>query len=368
MNKAIVGQPTSEIAPLTGIRGFAALWLVLYHLFPLFRQEFPGADLAQNFVRFGYLAVDLFAILSGFIIAYTYCDRLKHPSFKEMRRYLWFRFARTYPTHFFVLCLFVMVMIYDQGWNALVLLSGDPAFLRQLFLLNGVGFEDQWAWNAPTWSLSSEWVCYLLFPVFAPLLMRIRSGRVACVLAVAVLAVIGWGMNRASFPMFAAVLGGPPLLRITGAFAIGCLLYRVHAAGLFRNLPMGWIGLYAFLGTMGMILYATDIGLINRFSFVMFAPSIIVGFAVLVLALADSTEGVAWFFAYPLVAYLGKISYSVYLFHWLIITRIQLDVWLGVPQGWQTMVRLGTVIAVSVLAYHLIERPSRNGLRRIRLT
>ena len=259
MTKEIVGQPNSDILPLTGIRGFAALWLVLYHLFPLFRQEFPDALLAQNFVRFGYLAVDLFAILSGFIIAYTYCDRLQVPSFEAIRRYLWFRFARTYPTHLFVLCLFVLLFIYDSGWQALGSLSADPAFLRQLFMLNGVGFENQWAWNAPTWSLSSEWFCYLLFLLLVPLLMRIKSGWTAMALIFAVIVATSWAMNRAGFPVFAAVLGWPPLIRIIGAFVIGCLLYRVHASGLVRSLPMGWVGSCAFLLTMGMIVFATDV-------------------------------------------------------------------------------------------------------------
>ena len=76
------------IAPLSGIRGFAAIWVVLYHLRPTIKAAYPEFVPLHNFVNAGYLGVDLFSFLSGFIIAYTYSEKLGTPDMAATGRYL----------------------------------------------------------------------------------------------------------------------------------------------------------------------------------------------------------------------------------------------------------------------------------------
>ena len=81
-----------ELKPLTSIRGLAAIWVVFFH----YNRTF---ELSQM----GYLGVDLFFILSGFIISYVYMDKFSSSELvsKNIKRFLALRLARIYPLHIF---------------------------------------------------------------------------------------------------------------------------------------------------------------------------------------------------------------------------------------------------------------------------
>src|SRR5689334_9429569 len=94
-----------ESRALTGIRGVAALWVVLFHL----PNPLAGTAFAQVLSR-GYLGVDLFFILSGFVLSYAYRDALpEKPMVRQALRFYAVRLARIYPLHVFVLALFVTI-------------------------------------------------------------------------------------------------------------------------------------------------------------------------------------------------------------------------------------------------------------------
>lgn len=174
-----------EIPPLTGIRGLAAVWVVLYHYRFAIEAYAPEATFLHQFIYSGYLGVDLFAILSGFIISYTYSNRLSKFNLEDSIYFIWLRFVRTYPLHLFVLFLFVLQFTASRGIDSLAVLPYDSSFIRQLFLINSLGLETEWRWNAPSWSLSAEWICYLLFPLYSILLNKLRTGRTHLALIIA---------------------------------------------------------------------------------------------------------------------------------------------------------------------------------------
>ena len=343
-------RDSRAIATLTGVRGFAALWVVLYHLRIVFFQAYPEWTALNRIIQTGYLGLDIFALLSGFIIAYTYCERLQSPSWPSTRRYLWLRFVRTYPLHVFILGLFVSVFVLQRGWHSIVVIPYDASFLRQLFLLNGFGLEDRWEWNVVTWSLSSEWVCYLAFPLIAPHLMRIKSGVVAAVLAALTLVTTAYGLQMVAHEDFNAGLDWG-LLRIGGEFFTGCWLYRIHASGFTARWPMGWLGLLA-IGVSFTVLLYTDL-----------IPIAIAGFAAVVLALAHNQAPLSLLFANRLVIYLGEISYSIYMLHWLVVFNIDKLGLGGVPLLWLPAVLVGIILIGSALTYHLVEQTTRRSLR-----
>jgi peptidoglycan/LPS O-acetylase OafA/YrhL len=107
------------------------------------------------------------------------------------------------------------------------------------------------------------------------------------------------------------------------------------------------------------------VGLSSRAAYVSYAPSILVGFAVLILSLARNERPIAGLFGNPVMHYLGRISYSVYLVHWLVLTNVPVENWLTIPEGTLTVVRILSVIVAAVLLHHLIEQPSRRRLRRM---
>ena len=344
---------TQTIGSLTGIRGFAALWVVLYHARKEIALNLPDWPQLNRLVNSGYLGVDLFAFLSGFVIAYTYCERLRSPSWPSMRRYLWLRLVRTYPLHLFVLILYLLVSADLNGWQSWLAIPSDLTFVRQLFLLHGLGLEHQFAWNVPSWSLSSEWACYLLFPAVAPLLIRINSGLVALLLAMATLGLTVWSLTLLGLPRIEAANLNWGVVRIGGVFFTGCWLYRIHSSGLTTGWPMGWIGLQAIALAIASILRTQSEALT------------VAAFALLILCLAQNEQPMRMFFANRVSVYLGEISFSIYMLHWLVLQNASHWGLLALPGHWQLPVVLTVILVGASLSYQLVEQTARRRLRNL---
>jgi peptidoglycan/LPS O-acetylase OafA/YrhL len=154
-----------EITDLTVCRGLLAFWVFIYHvnLHTLFSDHMgPAAGVLIH----GYLGVDGFFVLSGLILAFV------HPEFKKSLKFS-FRFwgkrlARIYPVH--LATILILLGLLAAG-RAVGMAPADPqrfgalALLENLLLVHGWGFGGQWDWNYPSWSVSSEWAGYLLFPL-----------------------------------------------------------------------------------------------------------------------------------------------------------------------------------------------------------
>jgi peptidoglycan/LPS O-acetylase OafA/YrhL len=113
----------------------------------------------------------------------TYSKRLESFALAPTLRFLSLRLARMYPLVLFVLVLLAIGRLARYGPEVTANLILGKGFWLQVLMLNGWGLESDWAWNVPSWSVSSEWLCYLLFPLVAPLIGRIRNGALAMVLA-----------------------------------------------------------------------------------------------------------------------------------------------------------------------------------------
>ena len=229
------------IAPLTGVRAFAALWVVFYHLRPTVQSIFPGAHGLHAFLAFGYLGVDLFAFLSGFVIAYNYSDRVSLARPREIGAFLWIRGARILPLHWFLLLALLAARLTIPGFGGLPADAGHWGlgdFLQHALLVHGWGVAQQLAWNVPSWTVSAEWLCYLLFPLMAVGVSRVRDGAVALVAAAATLGATKVALDATGFSDFSANRSWGAL-RIGGEFLTGCLLWRGFALGRFERGPWG---------------------------------------------------------------------------------------------------------------------------------
>lgn len=163
----------SDTRHLDGLRIIAAVGVVLLH-YSEYAKSNEAAHVVFEHIQHFNLFVDLFFAISGFVIAKQYLDKVG--GYRATTRFLWRRIARIYPLHLLTLSFYLVIAAALQlglarGENpARYPLSDIPA---QLLMLHAV-FGERLTFNFPSWSLSAEMVCYLLFPLLAAVLSKHR--------------------------------------------------------------------------------------------------------------------------------------------------------------------------------------------------
>ncbi|MFZ8926993.1 MAG: acyltransferase family protein, partial [Candidatus Nanopelagicales bacterium] len=178
------------IRQLTGIRFVAAFWVLLYHLQdPLDRIGLMDIPVFSEVVRVGRLGVDLFFALSGFIITHTYLTRMgSRLAIGAAASFWWLRLARIYPVHLVMLNV-AGIAVVAQAWITGV--NKDRPWLNpwdyiaNLLLIQEWGPHPDRGWNVVAWSLSMEWLAYLIFPVLVLLLYALHRKVPTWVLVIA---------------------------------------------------------------------------------------------------------------------------------------------------------------------------------------
>jgi peptidoglycan/LPS O-acetylase OafA/YrhL len=305
----------SQLPSLTSLRGLAALWVVLYHYCV---QCFPNLDAVHytQLISKGYLAVDIFFMLSGFVMTHVY-----HRAFAETgniklhyRSFLVARVARLYPLHIFVLFLFVAAAVASQliAASAVGSFHGLPwqgprsiaAIVANVLMLQGL-YAGEFSWNYPAWSISVEFMAYLAFPLVLPIIWRVSNGGKLLIALILFTALIWLAyLTKGNFDQW----DGPiTLLRCLPEFLLGTLLYYAFRIGTQNS----WLNrdLVAFVVLAAAVLClhfgAPDLLIVSLFAALI--PIVVVNtgrFA----KLANSG---------PLL-WLGEISYSLYLIHGLV--------------------------------------------------
>jgi peptidoglycan/LPS O-acetylase OafA/YrhL len=330
-----------------------------YHLdLQLFSAELFGA--ATLFIRRGYLGVDGFFILSGFVLAYA------HPTMGFSPPELWGfwrrRLARIYPVHVATICL--LVLLLAVGWMA-GQIPRDPArfspiaLAGNLLLVHGWGETVVGTWNYPSWTISTEWAGYLAFPLLWFVVRRLRTGALFVVLAAA-LAALAWaeaegGIMRLNLTYRAG------FARFVPEFVAGMALARLIPV-LVAELA-GWRSLSALVG-IGLAIVALVASGRTDTSMVLVLFAVLAGFAV------RAGQGGAPILArMPGFVYLGTISYSFYM-SFAVVEMIQAVAWrrLAIPPADHPLAfALSTVAATFALAWMLLKCVEQPGHRRLRL-
>ena len=339
---------------LTGIRGIAAWAVVFYHIRLSLTGLLPVPVI--EWLAKGYLAVDLFFILSGFVIWYNYAPRIRQGGAAETRLFLWRRFARVWPLHAFILAGFI-------GFAALLLVTGrDMAgyplteLPLHILLVQNWGLTGELTWNHPAWSISTELAAYLLFPA-AVLLARWEDWPdwALLMLAMALALTVHLIFAASGHTALGEDIAGLGLWRCLPEFSMGmilCILWQRWQAAPRAAL---WALLAALAwGAGGWALDLPETALV---------PPV---FFALLLALALDRSAIARVLGGRALTYLGEISYSTYLAHFFLFILFKLAFVDDSLQlnGAQLAGFIALVAGASVALYHGVEKPAQRWLNR----
>ncbi len=336
-------------------RGIAACMVALHHL-PAY-SHFHEAPLLRN----AYLFVDLFFVLSGFVIASTY--RLRLAQGLAIWRFALLRFGRLYPLHFVMLLLLAALAAALQEARGRAFPGLEfvaSAALVQNFLVGA------YTLNTPSWSISVEFWTYLIFAALA------RAGQRPLLIAMGIAALLGP-------PLIAAAAGNMDvitdysMIRCLAGFACGVLLNAGYRERQWGTVPE----VLAIAAVCGFVMWSGD-------SVASVAAPYL--FSAVLLIYAPQSGAVSRLLAKPVFLFLGAISYSIYMVHWFIClltvdllhaaalrgydwaTRTDKGFFIG-TEKWQGDLAyplyLALVLSAACLAHRCIEAPWRERFRHL---
>ncbi len=343
---------------LTGIRFWAALYVVIFHSRVGASLSASGHSAAGNFFRNGYLAVPLFFVLSGFILAYTYHGQIEQPG--SYRRFWEARFARIWPVY--AVSLFFSSL---PPVNALPRPGIMFATLLMLQAWNPFDVAMAGAWNFVCWTLSAEALFYLVFP-WVQVWLEKRSTKLQ----------LGWvGLMLVTCLVFNSAsrsLGSP----VTG-ITLHLPLSVLHLSEFFSGVGLGnyflrWVSLRTSRSTVrlavggGICTYVSAIAAVALLCHPTWRGTslVVIAFSGLVFGLAAEKTMLSQFLSTRTMLLGGGISYSVYLMQmpvkaWgtLLADRFHLGTAVRLP------LNAVLLILISLILFKAVEEPARRVLR-----
>ena len=340
---------------IDGLRAIAVLAVVLFHAFPAL---IPG----------GFIGVDIFFVISGFLITSILARELEHGKFTFARFYAR-RIKRIFPALVLVMaaCLaFAWFALFPDELKQLGLhLAGGAGFVSNLVLWQEVGYFDRGADTKPLlhlWSLAIEEQFYIVWPVVLLLASRLRLNLL---MVSAGLALVSFAINVGGIAAFPSATFYSPASRawelLLGA-VLACSLHKGRPVALFARAAAAFSP--NLRSAVGALLLALGFAIISRErqfpGWYALLPTI---GALLMIGAGPQ----AWFNRFALsnrlLVWFGLISYPLYLWHWPLLAFAHIvESGTPAPQLRAALVALAVVLAW--LTFRLVERPLRFGQGR----
>jgi peptidoglycan/LPS O-acetylase OafA/YrhL len=292
---------------LDGWRGVAALSVALFHL------SAAGHFYSLAWVREAGMFVDLFFVLSGFVISHSYLGKLGAGA--SLGDFLLRRFGRVWPLHIFTLAILVFLELtkllllrgahLSSGAGVFTDETSIPALLSNIALLQSLGLHHAYTWNGPSWSISAEFWTYVLFGIIARYARRylLAAGLTLALLSAALLYLYDLGVGRLyEWGLFRCLL---------------CFFTGVLVQNLYRRLPAAFSSSsWEWVALSVTIVLASA----STVADLLFIRPIVFGF--LVLVFAHQSGPLSSVLRTRPMQRLGEQSYSIYLLHFCILTGL----------------------------------------------
>ena len=379
------------LLPLTGLRGVAAYSVLLAHAIETFFVYRTGAPVLHGFdFRLASFGMSLFFTLSGFVLFFTYAERLTVAGRNLLREAYGFfvaRFARLYPLY-----IFGLIVYAPHGLPPIF--KHHRALELSYATLTQSWFNAEDAFFPPDWSISTEWFFYLMFIPLSLLIVRIRRQKLAlaifcAVSIVAVYVIFGvfgtwleglvqqwlFGEPGISAPAsFWLIYFDPPLRLLE--FTAGMLAanaYITHVVNPDRgrkSVAIAVVLSIAVLYCLSLISFGgtTETGYVlkNIISNFAFAPAL----SALLLCVCLSRNWLHRVLSTGPFQFMGDISYSVYMWSFLVLRLfppkpVEADFkWRdAMPALWDTGLEIALTTLLAYGSYHLVEAPARKWVR-----
>ena len=301
---------------IDGLRGVGAVAIMLFHMAPKFAGAPPLEMLAGWFSHY-YILLDVFFMVSGFVLARGHAQRFsKHLTFSQLGAFYFSRAIRIYPLHLIALAVMILLeveLVLQAKIGALPpdLVPFDrpqhttDTILTTALLLQSWGFHDKLTWNVPSWYLSALLFAYLAFP-WVMRLMGLASAKAR--------------------PWTLFGLGAASTAALHLAYAKG-LIYGANdlsiLRALFQVLLGCGIGLLPHLtiplrlrSSLQLAVVALIVGLIHSPAYDYW---VVAAFALLLLLIRSDVGAVARALSIPPLQFLGKISFSLFMIHYVVL-------------------------------------------------
>jgi peptidoglycan/LPS O-acetylase OafA/YrhL len=352
-----------QIYPLTSLRFFAAFLVVLHHTVEGVAPRVLRPGWLNRLHQYTGATVLLFFILSGYVLAVVYLE----PGKPISKRHFWLaRFARIYPLYLVALVLdapnLYLYRLAKYGAKAALFktsisFAGSVLLLQQWFpILSGIDF--------PNWSLSVEAFFYLLFPLFAAVLWRLRLAVQVSLMVILYLGFFGLQCigSRLGVNPFAHIY---PVMYLP-YFVAGIVLLSIHKWILedaTRLLICQRISPVA--SAFAIAVLATACAAPPRFGGIVLPGLVFLpGFSLLLLSFALGNRWIDSSFSWPILVLLGEASYGLYLLHVIVWTWMFGYLHL-ILTGTTYFIYLATAIALSVASFKYLETPARRSILRM---
>lgn len=326
---------------IDGLRAFAVLSVLVFHAYPILCSG-------------GFIGVDVFFCISGYLITKGLLVDLENGEYTVGKFYVR-RIRRILPAYIAMIVFTIVlcsICYYGESLNLFAKTALSSAFFStNLFFLNHSDYFSPNSHENPLlnlWSLSVEEQFYIFFPILLAALHRwFRSGVKICIWSLAFLSLVG--SSICVFMLHKEALAFYLLPTRAWELLAGCIL-AMHFRDSFKLWHWNVFALAALLASF--FLYSSEM------PFPGFTALLPVICAVILLA-SGNAGLVAPILQNPLTVFIGKISYSLYLFHWplLVCSHFALDDYL--PCSLVSFVALALSFVCSILSWRYIEMPIR---------
>jgi peptidoglycan/LPS O-acetylase OafA/YrhL len=352
-------QKLGRIEAFDSLRGLAALGVVLWH-YGVHFDAHPLGRIFSPFYHAGYLFVDFFFVLSGYVIARAYWTVQRERRLADNIRS---RLARLYPLHFFTLVIVagLQLMLASHGRAPFIYSANDAYhFFLNLFLLNGTGLQSGFSFNGPSWSISCEFLVNVAFLVFisSAIFWRCLYSIVAVLLALTLFMVSGTLLRNN------LILGyvDPQLVRCMLGFSTGVLLQLAQQRGWWlEGVGSRWVREIMAIGAIASTLMFMAY---QRPHATIMAYLIFIALSALVLVTVFRSVAVNRVLRSPALVFLGEISYSIYLTHFplqlsFVILSVYLEMDINYADTSVLTLFFVLLIGLSWITYRYIEKPGQ---------